>query len=134
MKNLYKKLSVIVLAGALFIGGPLSNGLMAYADSYKPPSEDEVDRNDMIVGSYQYGYKIISGFIGKPPKVKKIGKHFLGGIFFRWDLYNYGMKKGYYLVKAGGLQFLLYFPNDVPAGIPWWIYDNVPGGYYGDSK
>ena len=64
MKNLYKKLSVAVLSGALLIGGPLSSGLMAYANSDEVSieigndSEEYVIGNEIRVGEFQYGYKV----------------------------------------------------------------------------
>lgn len=110
MKGLYKKISVGVLALALVLGGSLSQGAMAYADSESERCQDEIDkcqyeidkpqkpsgsswddefeedRNNSFVMDYQnkYGYK----FLGVSQEDPKPGdqNYYLKKYFRdRWD-------------------------------------------------
>ena len=150
MKNLYKKLSVVVLSGALLIGGPLSSGLMAYANSDEVSieigndSEEYVFGNEIRVGQFQYEYEIVyfgSKFIynrnefDKRFNIQEKNKISFGsGMEFRWYLSDYGIEKGLYRVEVGDFYALLYFSNKVLPGIDWSNYDNVQGGYLGYSE
>lgn len=140
MKNLYKKLSVVILSGVLFIGGYLSNGLIGYANSSSNgflESEDKVNRRDIQVGEYMYGYKIIGSNLHQKDRFSDFEDglyakvlEFDASVLFLHHIFKQGLQQGLYLVKIGNYACLIRAYDNIEKGISPGDYSKVPGGYY----
>ena len=158
MRNVYKKVGVLILSGVLLVGAPLSNGLVSYANSI----ESNIYNNRCIFSKYSdiadvkgcqkiYSYSILKhnpsdAYIRSALKLgakygsEKSGKKyhihikdfyliFKDGYDFKQYLLNKGMmKQGIYKIKVGEDVYILKFYRNVPPGIK--VFDHIDKWVY----
>ena len=145
MKNLYKKIGIGVVVLSLILGGSLSNGLIANANSVKIKSSQRLNQEGIEVGKSDrqivkgakniYGYGImgfyengasqsdiedyLEWFPEDKDRVSKVLCEFKDGKEFLQDLYKNGVAEGVYRVKIGKDEYILLFKQDLEHGIDW---------------
>ena len=145
MKGLYKKIGIGVVALSLILGGSLSNGLIANANSVQSKSSQKVNQEGIEVGKsdrqivkgakkiYKYGImgfyengarqrdidEYLQWFPEDKDRVSKVLCEFRDGKEFLQDLYKNGVAEGVYRVRIGEEEYILLFKKDIGYGIDW---------------